>query len=185
MKLPRIALTLALLALASPLFARVQNIPAPKPAPAAKPLPGFRGEFFDNLDDVEEKILDLAEATPPEKYSWRPAPDVRSISEVYMHIVGMNYILLSFAGVEPPRMNGDIEKTVTAKPQVLAELRKSFEHLRNAVDAMKNFEKPAKVFGKPTTTRAVLVMVLSHLHEHLGQSIAYARMNRVVPPWSR
>lgn len=176
MKSPRILVALALFALALPLAAQ-------KAAP--KLPPGFRGEFFDNLDDVEEKIMALAEATPAEKYSWRPAKDVRSISEVYMHIAGMNYVLLSFAGVEPPKMNGDIEKTVTTKQGVLGELRKSFLHLRTHVHAMKNFEKPVKVFGKPTTSRAVLVMVLSHLHEHLGQSIAYARMNGVVPPWSR
>jgi|SRR5215212_3645396 len=183
MKRSPLLLALALSALASPLFAAQTTVPPN--AAAVKPPAGFRGEFFDNLDDVEEKIMALAEATPPEKFTWRPAKDVRSISEVYMHIAGMNYVLLSFAGIEPPKTNGDMEKKVTTKPEVLAELRKSFRHVRTHVEAMKNFENAAKVFGKPTTNRAVLVMVLSHLHEHLGQSIAYARMNGVVPPWSR
>jgi len=173
----RISIALALLALACPLLAA----PQPKPKPQ-----GFRDEFFANLDDVQDKIVALAEATPTEKYSWRPSRDVRSISEVYMHIAGGNYFLATFIGVPAPKMNGgDIEKTITSKPEVVAELKKSFEHLRSSVKKVKDLEKPVNLFGKPTTQRAVLVTMLSHLHEHLGQSIAYARMNGVVPPWSR
>jgi len=177
----RFSIALALLALA--LFA----LPCPLlAAPQPKPKPqGFRDEFFMNLDDVQDKIVALAEATPPEKYGWRPASDVRSISEVYMHIAGGNYFLATFIGVPSPKMNGDIEKTVTAKAEVIAELKKSFDHLRKSANRVKDFEKSVNLFGKPTTQRAVLVTMLSHLHEHLGQSIAYARMNGVVPPWSR
>src|SRR5262245_6432760 len=58
--------------------------PAPKPAPKA--VIGFRGEFLANLDEVQEKLLELAETTPADKFGWRPAPGVRSISEVYMHV---------------------------------------------------------------------------------------------------
>ena len=172
----RISIALALLALACPLLAA----PQPKPKPQ-----GFRDEFFANLDDVQDKIVALAESTPADKYSWRPAGDVRSISEVYMHIAGGNYFLSTFIGVPAPKMNGDIEKTITEKAEVLAELKKSFDHLRRSVNKVKDFEKPVNLFGEPTTQRAVLVTMLSHLHEHLGQSIAYARMNGVVPPWSR
>jgi uncharacterized damage-inducible protein DinB len=183
MNTKRISLALALFALLAPAFAHAQKAVVAK-API-KPADGFRAEFFANLDDVQEKILALAEATPAEKYGWRPASDVRSISEVYMHIAGSNYVLLTFVGVPAPKTNGDLEKTVTTKREVLAELRRSFDHLRAEVNAMPSVEKPVKMYGKPTTARAVLVMILSHLHEHLGQSIAYARMNGVVPPWSR
>lgn len=154
------------------------------PPPPPKPQ-GFRAEFLTNLDDVQDKILKLAESVPAEKYSWRPAPDVRSISEVFMHIVGGNYFLSTFLGAEAPKPNGDIEKTVTKKAEVIAELKRSFDHLRNAANATTDFEKPVKLFGTQTTNRGVLVTILSHLHEHLGQSVAYARMNGVVPPWSR
>ena len=168
--------------LAAPLaLARTQNAPA---APAPRTA-GFRGEFYANLDEVEQKILQLAEATPADKFAWHPAGDVRSVSEVYMHIAGWNYFLATFLGVQPPKMNGDLEKTVTTKPQVIAELKRSFDHLRNAVATVKDLEKPVKMMGKQTTQRDVLVTMLSHLHEHLGQSIAYARMNGVIPPWSR
>ena len=179
----RFLLTLALVILACPLFARSQNVPVPQAS--AKPPQGFRGEFFANLDEVQKKIVDLAEATPAEKFSWRPSKDVRSISEVYMHIAGGNYFLATFIDVKAPKMNGDIEKTITSKAEVVAELKRSFDHLRSAVNKVKDLEKPVNMFGKPTSQRAVLVTMLSHLHEHLGQSIAYARMNGVVPPWSR
>ncbi|HUP61902.1 MAG TPA: DinB family protein [Thermoanaerobaculia bacterium] len=174
--------TLVLLCLlAAPLaLARTQN-----PSASAPKAPGFRGEFYANLDEVEQKIVQLAEATPADKFAWHPAGDVRSVSEVYMHIAGWNYFLATFLGVQPPKMNGDLEKTVTAKSQVLAELKRSFAHLRTAAGSVKNLETPVKMMGKQTTQRDVLVTMLSHLHEHLGQSIAYARMNGVIPPWSR
>jgi uncharacterized damage-inducible protein DinB len=175
-------LRVALLALLVPTvaLARVQNTPRP-----TAPMTGFRAEFIANLDEVEEKIMELAEITPAEKFSWRPAADVRSISEVYMHIAGGNYFLATFLGAAPPKPNRDLEKTVTKKADVVAELRRSFEHLRAAAARTDDLEKPVRIFGNSTTHRGVLVTILSHLHEHLGQAIAYARMNGVTPPWSR
>ena len=175
--------SLALLFAAPLLFAQ-QN--AKKQPQNAAPKSGFRTEFLGDLDDVQKKILDLANAVPAEKYTWRPNADVRSVSEVYMHIAGGNYFLGTFLGVKPPvDMPKEIEK-ISDKKEVLAALQKSFDHLRtivkNSSDA--DFEKPVKLFGNPTTQRGVLVTVLNHLHEHLGQSIAYARMNGVTPPWS-
>jgi uncharacterized damage-inducible protein DinB len=172
--------TLSLLAIVLPTFAYAQTTPAPAKAPQ-----GFRAEFLANLDEVQEKIVSLAEAAPAESYGWRPAPGVRSISEVYMHISGGNYFLATFIGVTAPKMNGDLEKTVTRKADVIVELKKSFDHLRSAATQVKDLETPVKMFGNQTTYRGVLMATLSHLHEHLGQSIAYARMNGVVPPWSR
>jgi uncharacterized damage-inducible protein DinB len=177
---------LVALAVPSLAFAATQNAPKPvaKTPPPATEL-GFKPEFFTNLDDVQEKIIDLAESIPAEKYGWRPGPDVRSVSEVFMHVAGGNYFLTTFLGKEPPKMTGDIEKIVTKKADVIAELKRSFDHLRSAANAVKNFDKPVKMLGTQTTYRGVLVTILSHLHEHLGQSVAYARMNGVVPPWSR
>ena len=161
-----------------------------KPAAVATPKPaaaGYNREFAADLDEVQKKIIDLAAAIPAEKYSWRPAEGVRSIGEVYMHIAGGNYFLATFLGMQPPDdMPKDIEK-ITDKKEVIAALQKSFDHLRtilkNTSDA--DLEKPVKLFGKPTTHRGVFVTALNHLHEHLGQSIAYARMNGIVPPWSK
>ena len=101
-----------------------------------------------------------------------------------MHIAGGNYFLATFLGVEAPKRAQDLEQSVTKKADVIAELKRSFEHLRAAANRTEDLEKPVKMFGSPTTRRGVFITMLSHLHEHLGQSIAYARMNGVVPPWS-
>ncbi len=177
-------LSLSLL-LVSPLLFAQQNMK--KMPQNGTPKSGFRSEFLGDLDDVQKKILDLAKAVPAEKYSWHPAEGVRSVSEVYMHIAGGNYFLATFLGVKPPEdMPQDLEK-ITDKKEVLAALQKSFDHVRtimkNTSDA--DLEKPVKLFGHDTTQRGVFVTMLNHMHEHLGQSIAYARMNGVVPPWSK
>jgi len=175
---------IVVLALTVPLLAYAKG-PQQNAAKPAAPVNGFRAEFFANLDEVQEKILDLAESTPADKFTWRPGPGVRSVSEVYMHIAGGNYFLATFLGVPAPKRTSDLETTVTKKADVVAELKRSFEHLRTAVSRTEDLEKQVKMFGSPTTHRGVMVTILSHLHEHLGQSIAYGRMNGVVPPWSR
>ena len=161
--------------------------PGSAPPPAA-PTSGFRADFLAQLDDVSKKILDLAGAVPADKYSWRPEKGVRSISEVYMHIVVANYFLPSFMGVQPPAgIDRNTETSVTDKTKVLAMLHQSFDHVRTVVlktpDA--DLDKKVKVFGGTEMSERALIMVMgNHMHEHLGQSIAYARSNGVTPPWS-
>lgn len=176
-----LALPFLLIALALPASALPPRNTASIPS---KPVTGFPAEFRAQLLEVEEKIVGLAEATPADKYGWRPAGDIRSISEVYMHIAGWNYYLSTFLGAKTQPYSGDYEKTITRKAEVVAELKKSFQHLRNVVDKTPDLEKPVKMMGMTTTNRGVMMTMLNHLHEHLGQSIAYARMNSVVPPWS-
>jgi uncharacterized damage-inducible protein DinB len=161
--------------------------PAAAPAPAA-PSSGFRADFLGQLDDVSKKILDLAEAVPADKYSWRPGKGVRSVSEVYMHVVVANYFLPSFMGVQPPAgIDRSTETGVTDKAKVVAMLRQSFDNVRSVVlktpDA--DLDKKVKVFGgREMSERALIMTMGNHMHEHLGQSIAYARSNGVTPPWS-
>jgi uncharacterized damage-inducible protein DinB len=182
MKVRSLAAALLLL----PALAYGQQTPAKTATAPALSGKGFRSEFLADLDEVQDKITKLAAAVPAEKYAWRPGDGVRSISEVYMHIAGANYFLTTFVNVQPPStMPKDIEQ-IADKKIVLTELQKSFDHLRTVVkntpDA--DFDKQVMLYGKPTTERAVFSTILNHLHEHLGQSIAYARMNGVVPPWS-
>lgn len=179
--------TLLLLMCTTPLAAaRAAQQSTPSANSLAAPKSGFRAEFLQDLDDVQKKILSLAEAMPAEKYAWRPAPGVRSVSEVYMHIAGGNYFLASFVGMKPPSYDTSKLEKITEKQRVLEEMRRSFDHLRTAAlmasDA--DLDKSVKMFGNDTTWRAAFVTALNHLHEHLGQSIAYARVNGVVPPWS-
>jgi uncharacterized damage-inducible protein DinB len=151
----------------------------------ATPKSGVRAELLHDLDDMQKKILSLAMAMPAEKYAWRPVRGVRSVSEVYMHIAGGNYTLVSFVGDRPMLDTRSFER-VTEKSRVLDELRRSFDYLRDAIVNTSDAEldKPIRMFGNDGTERAAFMMALNHLHEHLGQSVAYARMNGVVPPWS-
>ena len=149
---------------------------------------GVRGEILGQFDDAVTKLTQLAEAIPQEKYAWRPGAGVRSVSQVLMHVSGGNYYLLTMAGVPAPAGGPqDAENTVTEKAQVLEQLRRSAEHVRAAIRGMRDadLDKPATLFGQPSTKRNVLLVTATHAHEHLGQLIAYARSNGVVPPWSR
>ena len=151
---------------------------------------GLRKELIAQLADAEQKFIALAEATPVDKYAWRPAAGVRSVSEVFMHMVGANYMLPAMAGVKRKpdvTMARDMETKVTDKPQVIDMLRKSFAFAKQAVADVPDDQMDVSVnlFGSPTTNRGVLVLIATHAHEHLGQSIAYARMNGIIPPWSR
>lgn len=153
---------------------------------AAPPTSGFRAEFLSQMDEVEQKLVDLAQAEPQEKYTWRPAEGVRSISEVYMHVAGGNYLLLQFVGVQPPAgISRDMEK-ITDKAKVVDALKQSFQFVKDSVTKIpdSDLDRRVKYFNGETTVRDVLFSLANHMHEHLGQSIAYARMNGVVPPWS-
>lgn len=161
---------------------------AAAPAAAAEKVPGIRGELIANLDDAGGKLLQLAEAMPAEKYGWRPAEGVRSVAEVFMHVGTANYTIPTFIGLKAPEGTGfDMEKQVTDKAKVIAFLKASIEHLKKQISDFKDadLEKKAKYFGMENTHRATFMLLASHEHEHLGQAIAYARMNGVVPPWSK
>jgi uncharacterized damage-inducible protein DinB len=177
----RLALAVAAL-LCTPAFGAMRAAMKAPPQNGA-PKSGFRAEFLHDFDDVSKKIVELAEAMPASKYNWRPGPGVRSVSEVYMHIAGGNYFLATFAGAKPPSYDTRNLEKITEKARVVEELRKSFEYLRT-VAVQADLDKPIKMYGYDTTHRGALMTALNHLHEHLGQSIAYARMNGVVPPWS-
>src|SRR5215831_12369847 len=107
---------------------------------------GYDGEW----KHVSEQLIALAEATPAEKFAWRPAQGVRSTSEVYMHIAVANFYLLSFTGAKPPAdFNENLEKTVTAKPQVIAWLKRSLEAVKtaHANATAKDMERKVKFFN--------------------------------------
>ena len=171
--------------------------------PAAAQSGGFHREYLEELKVTSGHVLQLARAMPAEKYSWRPAAGVRSVGEVYMHIATGNYLLLDFAGVplpkeyyQPVSVQGDqrgmaivrqdlqLEKSVTDKARVVEMLDGSLEAVRAAFPEAP-FEKPVRFFGHDVTVRAIYLRILAHLNEHYGQSIAYARMNGVVPPGSK
>jgi uncharacterized damage-inducible protein DinB len=179
----QMALGASILALAA-----VAAAQTPTP-PAGSTAAGFRAEYVAEVDAVGKKLVDLAQAMPADKYGWRPAPGVRSVGEVYMHVVAGNSTLPSFLGMK--RMEGvsrESEKTITDKAQIVALLEKSIANARAAGAAVTDadLDRKVKTFGdQEMTERQVLMRIVVHMHEHLGQSIAYARMNGVTPPWSK
>src|SRR5215475_6233250 len=93
---------------------------------------GFRGEFLNEVNFVSKRLTDLANATPAEKYSWRPASGVRSVGEVYVHVALGNAFLTSFTGAKMPEgYSRDMEKTVTEKAKVVDTMSKSFDNLKS------------------------------------------------------
>lgn len=155
----------------------------------AKSQGGVRDSILFQISQAQDKLLALAEAMPAEKYDWRPAPGVRTAGEVFNHVASANYFFPTFwggkvpAGVNPQtlekEMSGDKAKTVAA-------LKQSFDSIRQQIQAVPegDLNRQIKIFGHDATVRDAMMILASHAHEHLGQSIAYARSNGVTPPWS-
>jgi uncharacterized damage-inducible protein DinB len=162
----------------------VSDVP---PAPAA-------ADILLSFSDSEKKVMALAKAVPEEKYAWRPAPGVRSFGEVFVHIASANQLLLSISSGTLSQADlgkaieaqSKIEKEGASKARVEQMLTESFAAVRKALEAATagSLARDADFFGTATTRRGVLVMLNTHIGEHLGQAIAYARMNGITPPWS-
>jgi uncharacterized damage-inducible protein DinB len=173
----------------NPLFAALLMVAGIANAAHAQTIPAGIGEgWLPEFNHASSQIVALAEATPAEKYTWRPGPGVRSISEVYMHIAIANYFFLSATGVTAAAeklrtLTPDTEKKVTAKAEVIQWLKNSHDLVRESYPQA-NLAKKVKFLGKDTTVEAVFLRCIVHSNEHMGQSIAYARMNGIVPPWS-
>lgn len=166
---------------------------AAPPAPAGEKGGGLQGDLLGVLGDVEKKILSLEEAVPQNKFDWRPAPGVRSIAEAYMHIAFANYNLIRMAtGKTPPpdvgfgQDRGKWDTQTTDKAKIKGILERSFAFAHDGIHGLSDADLDRKVdfFGHPMTVRAVLLILVGHDNEHLGQSVAYARANKIVPPWS-
>jgi len=147
---------------------------------------GYDGEW----GHVSRQLIALAEATPAEKFAWRPAPGIRSVSEVYMHIALANFYLLSATGPKLPaelKSETGMEKTVTAKADVIAWLKRSLDAVKTAHAAVKpeDLQRKVRVNGVDATVDGMYLRIIVHANEHMGQLVAYARMSGVVPPWSK
>jgi uncharacterized damage-inducible protein DinB len=145
---------------------------------------GYDGEWR----HVSKQLVDLAEATPEDKFSWRPAPGVRSTSEVYMHIALANFYLLSVTGPKMPAdLKLEMEKTVTSKPEVIAWLKRSLDAVKEAHASVtpKELERKVHIADRDATVDGMYLRIIVHANEHMGQLVAYARMTGVAPPWSK
>jgi len=149
---------------------------------------GYRSEILAEVMIQENKYERLTDAIPAEKYAWRPNADVRSIAEVFLHVSAANYNLYKLVGAPPPSGIDlkTLEKSTADKTKVIATLKDSYAHARKAISSMPDadLDKSLDWFGGKNTERGVLLFIVRHGAEHLGQSIAYARMVGVVPPWT-
>jgi len=149
---------------------------------------GVKGEILMWIEDAQDKLTQLAEAMPEDKYGWSPDKGVRTVGQVFMHVSAANYGVPSMIGVPAPAGFdfATYEGSLTKKSDIVKSLKDSFAHMEGALKSMSDadLDKPAEFFGMKTTKRGAFLLLLSHAHEHLGQSIAYARSNKVTPPWS-
>ena len=149
----------------------------------------YRDEFARHFDQSTEKLIRLSDAIPANLYTWSPGEGVMPIARVYMHIARYNYLYLDEQlGVKaPPGVDWPNFESITDKAKVVELLGQSIEHVRASVDAMSEADltRLTTLYGRRVGGWAVLFQLLAHMNEHVGQSIAYARMNDIVPPWSR
>jgi hypothetical protein len=152
------------------------------------------GDIHQDLNDVQKKFIDLANAIPESAYSWKPN-GARTVGEVILHVASDNYLMPVFLGSPAPastgitadyKTAGAFEKRTLTKAQIIADLTASFRHLHQNIGADDSkLNESIKMFGQDFTRRKAVVLIDNHLHEHLGQLIAYARANNVTPPWSK
>ena len=156
---------------------------------AQAPPAGFRDEFLRQFNNSSIKFIELAEAMPDSTYAWRPSEGVMPVAQVFAHVARYNYLYPQTGlGIAPPA-GTDLERmeATTGKAEIVALLRQSREHVRTSVGRLSEADlaRPTRLYGRDVQQWAVLFQLLAHMNEHLGQSIAYARSNGVVPPWSQ
>jgi uncharacterized damage-inducible protein DinB len=160
----------------------------PSRADDAVALSGERAAMIAQIKQAEDKLIDLAGATPQARYSWRPRKGVRSVAEVFRHVTSANYFFPTMFGTAMPASFNpkNYETASTDREQTVADLTASFAHLRQAISNTPDgdLSKTVKIFDHDGTEREAMMIAVTHAHEHLGQSIAYARMNGIVPPWT-
>src|ERR1700722_16275552 len=148
----------------------------------------MKGQPLADQQGAQKKFWDLANALPAGKLTWRPSADSRSFAEVFLHVAGERYQILALMGTEPPAgFDGKTyEKSTTDKERIVEELNKSWEFTQKAINGMTNadFARAIPKLGPQANAGDVIYILVADAHEHLGQSVAYARENGIVPPWT-
>jgi uncharacterized damage-inducible protein DinB len=176
-------------------FAGSAHAAGTAPAAAAAPAGGaLQKDLAGAIGYASMHVMQLEEAFPQNKFNWRPAPGVRSVAEAFMHIAFANYGMIKMAsGKEPPAEAGfemnpaKWDKKTTDKAEIKKILEQSFAHVQAVLPTIPDSDLDKKVdfFGMQLNVRSVLLALVGHVNEHLGQEVAYARTNKIVPPWSK
>ena len=159
------------------------------PADTTAPSYDMKAQALVDLQAVQKKCVDLAEALPSDKLTWRPAPDVRSFAEVLLHVAGERYAILRLIGAKPPEgfKAGEFEKSTTQKDRIVEDLNQSWDFTAKTINGMSNadFAKLLPKLGPQANEGDVVYILVADAHEHLGQLVAYARQYCIVPPWTQ
>ena len=156
---------------------------------AQHPPTDLRDGFLTRYNYAAQRLVALAKAMPEDKFAWSPGEGVMSVERVFMHIIRYNYYypesslgVAAPEGIDVPNL-----ESLTGKAVVLEHLKPSLDHVREVLAAMseEDLSRSVGLYGRDTEAWNVLLQLQVHMGEHLGQLIAYARMNEVVPPWSR
>lgn len=164
---------------------------------AAEETSPSNSEVIGLIDAAQGKVAALAGAMNDEQWAWRPMEGTRSTSQVLMHIAAANFFIPTLMGVAAPESfpvsmgpQGPVGmqeyEAINDRDKVMAELKGSFDHVRSALAQVPadRMDEEMNVFGQTMNVRGFCIFITTHLHEHLGQLVAYARSNEVVPPWS-
>ena len=148
-----------------------------------------RGEMMRHFEESMSKFISLAAAMPADKYNWKPSEPAMPVGHVYAHVARYNYWYLTNEMKLPaaPGIGLDTVEAMRNKDQLVALLRNSRDYVRKSLAAMPAgaMDAPSSIYGRAAPQWAILVQLVAHMNEHLGQSIAYARANNITPPWSQ
>ena len=148
-----------------------------------------RDEMMRHFDESMSKVIALAAAMPADKFTWKPSEPSMPVGQVYGHIARYNfdYITSEMGAPAAAGVGRDTLERMRDKAQLVALLRKSSDFVKASVGAMPaaQLDRNTTLYGRQVPQWAVLVQLVAHMNEHLGQSIAYARANNIAPPWSQ
>ena len=149
----------------------------------------FQQETSNFITAASDKIMQLADAVPDAKYDWSPEEGVRSFADVLSHVISANYFFASKLGAEIPEgVNMQtLQESLSTKEDYTAALEQSFSFVQEAIsnaDEAALTEKVEFPFPGEYTGMSTALLLMVHANEHLGQLIAYSRMNGITPPWS-
>ena len=165
-----------------------QNTNGPGNSDRSAPSYDMKAQSLVDLQALQKKFVDLATAVPGERFTWRPSPDSRSFAEVFLHVAAERYQILALMGATAPAgFNGKaFEKSTTSKADIIEDLNKTEQFAQTAIRGMSNadFAKLLPKLGPQANAGDVVYILVADAHEHLGQLVAYARENAIVPPWT-
>lgn len=161
-----------------------------EPASPDETAPSYdmKAQALLDLQAVNKKCVDLAQALPSDKLTWRPSADSRSFAEVFLHVAGERYGILSMMGATPPSgfKAKEFERSTTDRDRIVEDLNQSWKFANRTINGMSNadFAKLLPKLGPQANEGDVVYILVADAHEHLGQLVAYARQNGIVPPWT-